>query len=53
MNDFRDGLRPVDIVVRLWISENADVMEIVQEMDYHFRHDDIIDTVIEDILTEV
>ncbi len=45
-----DNLRRVDIVVSLWIDEDADVVEVVQEMDYHFKHAAIVDSCIEDIL---
>jgi len=45
--------RRVDIVVSLWIDEDADVMEVVQEMDYQFDHPAIKDTCIEDIITEL
>ncbi len=47
-----DNLRRVDIVVSLWIDEDADVVEVVQEMNYHFKHAAIVDSCIEDILTE-
>ncbi len=45
--------RRVDIVVSLWIDEDADVAEVVQDMDYEFRHPAIKDTCIEDIITEL
>lgn len=48
-----DNLRRVEIVVSLWIRDDADVVEVVQEMDYHFTHAAIVDSCIEDILTEI
>ena len=44
--------RTIEIIVRLEIDEDADVAEVVQEMDYQFDHPAIKDTCIEDILTE-
>lgn len=45
--------RTIEIVVRLEIDEDADVMEVMQEMDYSFEHPAIKDTCIEDIITEL
>ena len=44
--------RTIEIVVRLTLKEGADVQEVVSEMDYEFRHSDIEDTEIVDILDE-
>lgn len=44
--------RKVEIVVALWI-DDADIQEVVQEMDYTFDHPAIKDTEIVDINTEV
>jgi len=44
--------RTIEIIVRLEIDEDADIAEVVQEMDYQFDHPAIKDTCIEDILTE-
>lgn len=49
----RDDLKCVELLVRIYIDEDADVMEVVQDMDYEFRHPAIKDTYIEDILTEI
>lgn len=49
----RDDLKCVELLVRIYIDEDADVMEVVQDMDYEFRHPAIKDTCIEDILTEI
>lgn len=48
-----DNLKCVELLVRIWIDEDADVMEVVQDMNYEFRHPAIKDTVIEDIITEI
>jgi hypothetical protein len=45
--------RKVEIVVALWIDDDADIQEVVQEMDYTFDHPAIKDTEIVDINTEV
>lgn len=48
-----DTLRKVEIVVSLWIDEDADVQEVVSNMDYSFEHPAIGDTEIVDIITEI
>jgi hypothetical protein len=45
-------LHRVDVVVSLWIDEDADPTWVVQEMDYEFRHPDIKETEIRDVITE-
>lgn len=45
--------RKVEIVVALWIDDDADIQEVVQEMDYTFEHPAIKETEIVDINTEV
>jgi hypothetical protein len=45
--------RRVDVVVSLWIDEDADVQEVMSEMDYDFRHPAIKDMEIVDICTEI
>ena len=42
----------VDIVVSLWIDKDADYAEVLQEMDYEFRHTAIKDTEIREVITE-
>jgi hypothetical protein len=49
----RDGLRKVDIVVSLYMDDDADIQEVVSEMDYTFEHPAIKETEIVDISTEV
>jgi hypothetical protein len=45
--------RKVELVVALWIDDDADIQEVVQEMDYKFDHPAIKDTEIVDINTEI
>lgn len=45
--------RRVDIVVSLWIDEDWDVAEVLQEMDYEFSHPAIKDTEIVEVMNEV
>ena len=45
--------RKVEIVVALWIDDDADIQEVVQEMDYTFEHPAIKETEIVDIVTEI
>ena len=42
----------IEIVVKLILKEDADIQEVVSEMDYTFKHKQIIDTEIIDICTE-
>lgn len=51
--EMSDTLRKVEIVVALWIDEDADAAEVIQEMDYEFTHPAIGDTEIVDINTEL
>lgn len=46
-------MRDIEIVVRLTIDEDADVQEVVSEMDYDFRHAAIKDMEIVDVVTEI
>jgi len=48
-----DNKTPVQIVVTLWLDEDADVQEVVSEMTYSFDHPKIFDTEIRDINTEI
>lgn len=50
---YHDDKIPVQIVVTLWIDEDADVEEVLQDMDYEFRHPKIHDTEIRDVITEI
>lgn len=43
----------VELTVRVWIKQGADIADTINEADYTFTHEDIIDTEIIDINTEV
>jgi len=45
--------RRIEITVSIWIDEDADATEVFENMDYDFFHEDIIDTEITDLNTEV
>lgn len=45
--------RTIEIIVRLEIDEDADIGEVVGEMDYDFQHPAIHGTEIVDIITEL
>lgn len=50
----KDTLIPVQVTVTLWLKPDADVAEVLQEMEYDFKHDDaIVDMEITDTNTEV
>jgi hypothetical protein len=44
--------RIIEIVVALWVDEDADIAEVIYDMDYSFTHPAIGDTEIRDCLTE-
>ena len=44
--------RTIEVVVRVQIDEDADPQAVISEMDYEFRHAQIRDTEIVDVLTE-
>ena len=45
--------RTVELIVRLQVDEDADIGEVVGEMDYEFTHPAIKDTEIIDVCTEI
>lgn len=49
----REDCKIVEITVALWVREDADVGEVVSEMNYMFEHADIADSEIRDINTEL
>jgi hypothetical protein len=46
------GSRYIEVVVGLHIDENADPGEVIENVDYDFKHKDIKDMDIKDVLTE-
>jgi hypothetical protein len=46
--------RTVEVTVRLTLTDECDVAEVLQEMDYSFEHEGaIVDTEIVDVNTEI
>jgi hypothetical protein len=45
--------RTIEVIVRLTINADADIQEVISEMDYDFTHDAIISTEIVDVNTEI
>jgi hypothetical protein len=50
---YHDDKVPVQVVVTLWLREEANVQEVISEMDYDFMHRDILDMEINDVITEI
>ena len=48
-----DNLVPVSVSVTIWVLPEADISEVVSEMDYSFDHEAIKDYEIRDINTEI
>jgi hypothetical protein len=48
-----DDKIPVQVVVTLWLRDGCDVGEVIQDMDYDFKHPDILDMEIRDINTDI
>lgn len=48
-----EDYQTVEVVVRVKIKPDADVQEVISEMDYEFDHPDILDTEVVDVNTEV
>ena len=46
------GTRYIEVVVGLHIDENADPSDIIENVDYDFKHKHIKDMSIQDVLTE-
>jgi len=47
-----EGTRYIEVVVGLHIDENADPSDIIENVDYDFKHKHIKDMSIQDVLTE-
>ena len=50
---FHDDLVPVQVIVTLWLRDGCDVQEVISEMDYDFKHSDILDMEISDVNLEI
>ena len=51
--DLMQDERVIEVVVAVTVRGDADVAEVVSEMDYEFKHEMIRDTEIRDVLTEL
>lgn len=51
-SEMDEDFQMFEITVRVWIKKDADPVEVINEADYVFKHEDIIDTEIVDIVTE-
>lgn len=51
--DLMQDERVIEIVVAVTVRGDADISEVISEMDYEFKHEMILDTEIRDIITEV
>ena len=47
-----EGTRYIEVVVGLHIKEDANPSDIIENVDYDFKHKDITDMKIQDVLTE-
>ena len=45
--------RRIEVTVAVWIKQDSDPKDVVFEMDYHMTHDDIVDTRVIDVNTEI
>jgi hypothetical protein len=45
--------RTIEVIVRLTVLEDADIQEVISEMDYDFNHEAIQLTEIVDVNTEL
>lgn len=48
-----NSAQTVEVIVRLYIEKDADVTEVLQEMDYSFKYPGILATEIVDVNTEL
>jgi hypothetical protein len=51
--DLMQDERVIEVVVAITVRGDADIGEVISEMDYNFVHDMILDTEIRDIITEI
>lgn len=48
-----DDLVPVQLVVTVWVYPDANLQEVLSEMDYNFVHPKIFDSEIREVNTEI
>lgn len=51
--DLMQDERVIEVVVAVTVRGDADISEVISEMDYHFTHEMILDTEIRDVLTDI
>lgn len=51
-DDLKQDEQVIEVVVAITVRGDADISELVSEMDYEFRHELILDSEIRDVLTE-
>lgn len=47
-----ENLVSIEVVVKIWIKDTADVQAVISDMNYDFIHEDIVDMEIKDVYTE-
>ena len=50
---FHEDKVPVQVIVTLWLREGCDAQEVINEMDYDFKHADVLDMEISDVNLEI
>ena len=50
--DLMQDEQVIEVVVAIRVRGDADISDVISEMDYHFTHEMILDTEIRDVLTE-
>ena len=51
--DLMQDERVIEVVVAVTVRGDADISEVISEMNYEFRHEMILDTEIRDVLTDI
>lgn len=48
-----EDLRRIEVTVAIWVDDEADVNEVIHDMDYEFTHSRIVKTEVVDANTEL
>lgn len=51
--DLMQDERVIEVVVAVTVRGDADISEVISEMDYQFKHEMILDAEIRDVLTDI
>ena len=51
--DLMQDERVIEVVVAVTVRGDADISEVISEMNYEFKHEMILDTEIRDVLTDI